>query len=94
MDSLEQAINDGERLAAFLADPALVDAMTRLEALYVAKWKTSPSVAEREALHAKACAFDDLRNEIRAIVDNGTRAKEDLARRERATNQRGRTGNS
>lgn len=87
MPSEYEQIQAGERIQAFLADPAVDGALEKLESRYVREWKASQNVDERNALHAKVCVLEDLKLELRAIVNTGTRAKVESERKARSTQQ-------
>ena len=86
--SLEQQVSAGERVSRFLADEAVIAAFTKLEEKYIAEWKGSKTREERESLHAKVQVVEDVRTQLRAIVDNGTRAKHEVARQQAARPRR------
>jgi hypothetical protein len=77
----EQKILAGQRVEAFLADSAVIAAFKRLDEQYAHDWKASNSREEREVLHAKARALDDIAAELRGVVNTGVRAKVESDRR-------------
>lgn len=78
----QEQIDAGKRVQSFLADDAVKGALVKLEKRYIADFKASKSPEEREAIHARVTALDDLFTSVLGIVDNGTLAQHARAARE------------
>jgi hypothetical protein len=91
-----EAIEEGRRVKAFLEDPAVKKVLVSLEKRYFAAFKSAATPEEREALHARVIALDDLFHSCLGTVNNGTvaqRARDQRAvAEERDTSQRNRRG--
>lgn len=84
MDEDEQKrIDAGSRVAQFLADDAVRDALDRLNKRYYTAFKVAASRDERDAAWAQARVLDDFANELAAVIDAGKRANADRQRRAR-----------
>lgn len=81
----EQEIRDGERVAAFLADPAVQAAFERLDKRLYEQFKTGKNPAAREAAWAQASALAMLQTELKATISNGEMAAHARTVRERGT---------
>ena len=84
----DQQISAAQRVAAYMADEAVTGAFARLEAKYMEEWKSGETTEARESAWGKSRALDDLRNEMRAVVDSGTRSAVEKARREKTSTRR------
>lgn len=71
----QQQIEAGKRIEAFLADEVIKGLFLDLEKRYIGEFKTSTTSAERDAIHAKLSALQDLATGTRAIVDSGRLAQ-------------------
>jgi hypothetical protein len=67
----KDAVLDGNRVAQYLSDPAVMAAFERLEHRYYARFKSAVTPDGRTEAWACARVMDDIRAEMRAIVDNG-----------------------
>lgn len=94
MQLAQRASDAGQRVAAFLNDEAVKGAFVALEKKYVAEFKNSTAPAEREALHAKFSALQDLFTSMLGLVDSGKVAVHQLAQNARTQEARQRTGRS
>jgi hypothetical protein len=79
IEQLQDVKTRGETVAAFLQSPAVVDCWKSLEASYFAAWKESRDPAEREQLHNKASALDDLKETLLAVASSAEHATQALA---------------
>jgi hypothetical protein len=84
---LETAQYRGEQIDAFLNNEAVLAVFQALEVSYFTAWKESRDPAEREVLHAKASALDEMKESLRAVASSGERATHDLKALERTTDQ-------
>ena len=67
----DEMIQAGLHADALLKDPTLLAAFQRLEADYVAEWKTAKTVNQRETCWALVRSVEELQNKLRAMVTNG-----------------------
>lgn len=84
----EQEIAAGQRVAALLGDEAVKEAFDRLEKTYYASFKNADTRDARDSAWAKARVLDDVRQELRVVVDRGATADAMKQRRERGTSRR------
>lgn len=82
-----ETISAGQRVEAFLADPAVSGAFARLGDRYVADLRAATDAADILQLHAKLRALADVERELRATKDAGTRARTERDQRERREQQ-------
>jgi hypothetical protein len=73
--SEEQAIRDGERIEAFLADETVQAAMQRVKGQAYDAFIAAKSTDEMVAAKAKFDAAEAFETALRATVDRGTFAK-------------------
>lgn len=69
----------GEQIKAFLENVTVKAVLQGLELSYFQAFKAAGTPAEREQIHARASAFDDLRDSLLAVVSSGERATHELA---------------
>lgn len=79
--SLEQEALLGQSARTILEEPALAAAMEEVELLYMERWKTSHSQAEREGLWARINALDGVQEVLRVIQTDGEHAEEAIRQR-------------
>lgn len=61
------------RAAQSLArDAAVAEVFRRLEAGYIAMWRSATTLENREAAHARVRAIDDVRSELAALAAEPT----------------------
>lgn len=86
----QQQVEAGKRIEAFLADDAIKAALVDLEKRYVSEFKDSKTPAEREAIHAKMVALQDLFASALGTVTSGkfSQHKLDVANRQRTPRSR------
>lgn len=77
-----KAIQDGDVMRSFLDNQIVKDAFERVNKKYFAQFSSSDDKDEIEMVHARARALVDVARELRAVMDNGTRAKEQRVARE------------
>jgi hypothetical protein len=82
-DQNHKIATDGGRVEAFLADPAVKDAIERTEVKYFAEFKAADTDSKRTSVWAKLKALDDVRLELKVTVDRGAVAKQELERTKR-----------
>lgn len=75
--TLEQdtKIRKGAKADTILGDPVFVQAMERLEAEWIGKWRKGRTVEERENAHFMLKAAVEIRDQLGAIVQDGELAK-------------------
>lgn len=86
--TLEQEIQEGERVRQFLADPAVKGAFDRLEKRYVDEFRASETAEQREQVWAKMRAAADLRLELAITEDRGRLARAKKTMEERQAGRR------
>lgn len=75
---LENEKTRGEQIQGFLRNEAVQAVFKSLELSYFRAWKDAQTPAEREVVHARASAFDDLRAVMQGIVASGEMATRQL----------------
>ena len=70
-----KAIQDGDVMRSFLENPIVKDAFDRINKKYFAQFSSSDDKDEIQMVHARARALVDVARELRAVMDNGERAK-------------------
>lgn len=93
MDEREQearAIADGNRVEQLVADPAVKNAIRKLDEKYYQEFKNANDEQTRTAAWAKARALDNLAGELLAVVDNGKLAAHQRNTREMYEKRNGR----
>lgn len=83
-NNLRADADAGRRVEAFLKDDAVKGAFIDLEKRYFTAFKSSKSVEEREALHARVSALTDLFESVLGIKDSGKMAQHKIEAHERA----------
>lgn len=83
MSDVEQIVRDAEEVNRFLENETIKRVFRSYDEVLWRKWKESDTPADREALHARARAFDDLARGLRAVVDSGKRETHELERANR-----------
>lgn len=78
----QKQIDDGERIEAFLADPAVQGAVDRLKLRYYDEFMNAPD-AEISRVRAKTQVLVDILTELRIVEHTGKIARATRARRER-----------
>jgi hypothetical protein len=68
-------IEAGRRVTAFLEDEAVKGALIALEQRYFADFKVAKTPQDREALHARCVALEELFASCLGIKDRGTLAE-------------------
>lgn len=81
----DDQIRHGEAVASFLGNETIREVFAGLDQVYFRAWKEAPTAAEREQIHAKASALDDLSLSLAAVVASGQRAMHDIEQEQRAT---------
>lgn len=79
----QRQIDAARRVKAFLDDEAVREAFVMLEKRYFAEFKRAATPAEREQLHARVRALDDLFASVLGIVDAGKLAQHAREQRDR-----------
>lgn len=74
-DKTEKLIQDGERVAKLLGDPAVKDAVERVRANLFVAFKNTTDHAATTGVWAQARALDLVMQELRGVADAGFRAK-------------------
>lgn len=77
-------IEDGHRVAGFLADPVITRALAMIAGKYFNAFKAAMSQADVLKLHARTVALCDIREELNTIVNNGKAAQLLREREDRA----------
>ncbi len=72
---LEQAVMDGERLKAFLADETVQAAFKRCEMRYQQGFLEAKTTDELRTVQVKMLVLRDLALELSSVVANGVHAK-------------------
>ena len=67
----------GERAAALLRDPLIVESFDALEGKYISEWKDSSSTERRETLFQMYQALMVVRGHLTEVVETGNLAKLD-----------------
>jgi hypothetical protein len=80
---IDKSIRDGQRVAQFLADPAVAEAFDRVERRAFNQFKSSLTADTRTEAWAKARVIDELKIELRAVVDSGTLESSKLRKAEK-----------
>lgn len=57
---------------ALARDAAAMEVFRRLEARYIVIWRNAASLEDREAVHARVRALDDVRSELAALAAEPT----------------------
>jgi hypothetical protein len=78
MHAMENEKIRGQQIKGFLENETVQAVFKSLELSYFEAWKRATDPAEREQLHARASAFDDLRDSFKAVVASGERATHEL----------------
>ena len=70
------------RAKALAEDPLLIEAFKNLEDSYIAAWRTSPALAdrEREKLHVAINVVGKVQEHLQSIIANGRVAEEIIKR--------------
>lgn len=79
----EQQVAAGKRVEAFLADEAVKNALIELEKRYFADFKRAKTAEERETLHARVRALEDLFETVLGIKESGKLAQHTIEQREK-----------
>jgi hypothetical protein len=85
--SAEDDIIRGQRAAAILADPLVVETFASLEAAYVKQWRIAPSPEHREALWLLLQNLETFRGQFGAYIRQGQAMVAEGDRREKAKRQ-------
>lgn len=94
-DDVTKAHQDSDaanRVAAFLKDDAVKGAFLALEKRYIREFKDSTTPVEREAVHARMTALDNLFTSVLGLVESGKVAQRALEVHARTQDARQRTG--
>lgn len=78
MEILQGEERRGEEVARFLRSETVQAVFQGLEISYYNAWKESTTPTEREILHARVSAFDDLKAALQGIASSGERATHEL----------------
>jgi len=65
----------GERAAALLRDPLIIESFDALESKYISEWKNSSSTEGRETLFQMYQALMVVRGHLTEVVETGNLAK-------------------
>ena len=65
----------GERAAALLRDPLIIESFDALESKYISEWKDSSSTEGRETLFQMYQALMVVRGHLTEVVETGNLAK-------------------
>ena len=84
---LEKQVADAHRLRLFMEDEAIVDAFALMELAAVKAWKAGETVEAREAAHQRVRALEELKTQIKVLIDRGTWATDTLERQQRKAEQ-------
>lgn len=79
-EELQAAVRDGDRVAEFLDDAAVVRAFERCEAQFLAEFRAAETDEQRRGVWAKTKALDALRVALRGTNDRGQAARAELGR--------------
>jgi len=74
-DQEAKAIEVGQRVKAFLEDPDIKRRWIELEKRYFGEFKKAKTPAEREALHARCLALDEVFSALTGLEDDGKLAQ-------------------
>lgn len=85
--SAEDDIIRGQRAAAILADPLVVETFAALEAVYIKQWRDAPSLEAREALWLLLQNLETFRGQFGAYIRQGQAVAAESDRREKAKRQ-------
>lgn len=77
-----KAIQEGDVMRSFLENQIVKDAFERVNKKYFAQFSSSDDADEISMVHARARALVDVARELRTVMDNGERAKEQRSARE------------
>lgn len=69
-------------MRSFLENQIVKDAFERVNKKYFAQFSSSDDADEISMVHARARALVDVARELRTVMDNGERAKEQRSARE------------
>jgi hypothetical protein len=83
----EDDIIRGQRAAAILADPLVVETFAALEAEYVKRWRDAPSADAREVLWLLLQNLETFRGQFGAYIRQGQAVLAEGDRREKARKQ-------
>jgi hypothetical protein len=81
-DQQEREVRDGARVAAFLADPAVKQALVDLETGALLKFKAAKTDDELRAAQAIAKVVDEFARLLKATADRGVVARRDVETRQ------------
>jgi hypothetical protein len=73
-DEAGKALADGEEARQVLTNPLFERTVLELERRIIGSWKTAKAVEEREKLHNRWLALQDIVAELRAVFDTGRAA--------------------
>lgn len=82
-------IATGNRLELFLTDPAVIEAVDKLDKRYYAQFKAAKSPEDIALVKAKSAVIEDLFSELRAVVSTGKHTEITRDRREKNQSTRG-----
>lgn len=71
----------GDRAKAILEDESFLAAVEKTRESYMHSWLAAPTVQERENMHARVSALDDVLGNLRSIMETGTFMKAKASRR-------------
>lgn len=77
----EEQIRDSQRIDAFLKDPAIESALSRMERRYYEEFLGAENGEQRAKAQGKALTLKDLERELKSILDAGEMETIRLARR-------------
>jgi predicted metal-dependent hydrolase len=80
MDKSEEAIRRGHRAKALIEDDLLKETFATLEQTYIARWRDSADIADRETLWRAVRIVGDVRDELLNVLNNGKIAQAELER--------------
>jgi len=78
--SAEAIIADARRIDQFLDDPAIKEALSRMERRYYEEFLAADSSEKRAATQGKARVLKDLERELKSIIGAGEQAMLDAAK--------------
>jgi hypothetical protein len=78
IDEKQQLIDDADTINNFLENESVRRVFRAYDYHLFTVWKQAATPAEREAINAKASAFDGIAVALRAVVDSGKRETHDL----------------
>ena len=86
-DDLIQQAQEAGRLKLFLEDSAVSGAFGVIESAAIKAWRTGKTTDDREAAHQRIRALDELKVQLKVLIDRGTWATDTLNQRQKKLQQ-------